>query len=242
MSKQAGKVARLALENENRKREREKDEAGSRCYTTWRQPASLFRSGLFSLHDAIRIFNLLRMHTNDRIAGPYLWGARHTMITMVALAKRFRMRFAMEGPDRLSNTRCSHARSTNISNDHCHTQCLQASSTTTSSVDVQKHKSHPKKFSLLHHLEHREASHSDFSHTLACFTSCPASTIAHLWTQSMPISHKQGLYARRSVDLCIGCTPLSSQSRVDSCGDRRTIRLRPIDLSLARSACLQKPH
>src|SRR4051812_18018851 len=70
------------------------------------------------------------------------------------------MRFAMEGPDRLSNTRRSHARSTNISNDHCHAQCLQASSTTTSSVDAQKHKSHPKKLSLIHHLAHRQASQS----------------------------------------------------------------------------------
>jgi len=42
------------------------------------------------------------------------------------------------------------------------------------------------------------------------FTSCPTSTIAYLWTKSMSISHKQGLYARLSVDLCIGCTPLSS--------------------------------
>lgn len=64
---------------------------------------------------------------------------------MVALAKRFRMGFAM---DRLSNTRCSHARSTNISNDHYHAQCLQTSSTTTSSVDAQKHKSHPGKTSF----------------------------------------------------------------------------------------------
>jgi hypothetical protein len=78
MSKQAGKVARLALENENRKRECEKDEASSRCYTTWHQPASPFHSELFSLHDAIRIFNFFRMHANDGIAELYLWVARHT--------------------------------------------------------------------------------------------------------------------------------------------------------------------
>ena len=71
--------------------------------------------------------------------------------------------------DRLSNTRCSHARSTNISNDHCHAQCLQASSTTTSSVDAQKHRSIPKKLPLLHHLEHCQGSQSVFSHTLAPF-------------------------------------------------------------------------
>jgi hypothetical protein len=161
---------------------------------------------------------------------------------MVALAKRFRIRFAMEGLDRLSNTRCSHARSANISNDHCHAQCLQASSTTTSSVDTQKHKLHSKKFSLLHHLKHREASQSDFSHTLAHFTTCPASAIAYSWTQSMSIPISKVLYARRSVDLCIDCTPLSSESRVDSCGGLRTVRLWPIDLSLARSACLQKSY
>ena len=164
------------------------------------------------------------------------------MITMVALAKRFRMRFAMEGPDRLSNTQCSHARSTNISNDHCHAQCLQASSTTTPSVDVQKHKSHPKKNFPYFTTSNTVRRHSP-SHILwPRFTNCPASAIAYLWTQSMSISHKQGLYARLSVDLCIDCTPLSSRSRVDSCGGWRTIRLRPIDLSLARSACLQKPH
>jgi hypothetical protein len=65
---------------------------------------------------------------------------------MVALAMRFRMRLAMESLDRLSNTRCSHARSTNILNDYCHAQCLQASSTTTAGVDAQEHRSHPENF------------------------------------------------------------------------------------------------
>lgn len=85
---------------------------------------------------------------------------------MVALAKHFQTRFAMEGPDRLSNTRCSHARSTNISNDHCHAQCLQASSTTTSSVDAQKHKSHPKKTFPYFTISNTVRHHSPTSHIL----------------------------------------------------------------------------
>jgi hypothetical protein len=72
MSKQAGTVAQLALENESRKRECEKEEAGSGCYMIWHQPASPFRSEPFSLHDATRTFHLLRVHTNDRIAELYL--------------------------------------------------------------------------------------------------------------------------------------------------------------------------
>jgi hypothetical protein len=164
------------------------------------------------------------------------------MITMVALAKRFRIRFAMEGLDRLSNTRCSHARSANIRMitatpsvyKPARQQLLVLTRRNTSCI--------PKNF-LYFTTSNTVRHHNPTSHILWLIS--PVIRLQRLHTRGrnpcqFPIS--KVLYARRSVDLCIDCTPLSSESRVDSCGGRRTVRLWPIDLSLARSACLQKSY